>query len=248
MCIRDRGATIHIAQAIPPHAGLGSGTQLALAIGMAYSALYGLNLQPNEIAQLTARGARSGIGVGAFMHGGVIVDGGRGENTLVPPIIARAEFSADWRIILIMDAGHQGLCGEQEVDAFKQLASVPSHVAEKLSRQVLMQALPALAEQDLAGFGAAVQALQIATGDYFAPAQGGRYASQKVANVLHSLENQGVHCVGQSSWGPTGFAIVASEDEAVERVKALIAQFEGETSLSFVITSGAQCGVMVESN
>ena len=97
--------------------------------------------------------------------------------------------------------------GQAEVAAFKSLPQFPSESAEKLCRHVLMQALPALAEADLVSFGQAIKQLQEVSGDYFAPVQGGRYASAKVASLLAWLESQGVPCVGQSSWGPTGFAI-----------------------------------------
>lgn len=240
------GASIVIHQAISAHAGLGSGTQLALAVGMAFSALYDLNLTPVEIASITSRGARSGIGIGTFLQGGVIVDGGRGSQTQIPPVIARADFPTNWRIILIYDASHQGLCGEHEHHAFLQLQPAQAQVSEQLCRQVLMQALPALAEEDLPSFGRAICALQTATGDYFAPAQGGRFASLKVAQVLQFLENQGVHCVGQSSWGPTGFAIVANEAQAHEVKEKLIAHFCAEKALTFQCVRGENRGAILD--
>lgn len=239
-----QGANIQIKQAIPAHAGLGSGTQMALAVGMVYSKLYDLNLQANQIAQFTARGARSGIGVGTFLYGGVVVDGGRGANTITPPIIARANFPQDWRVILILDTSNQGVHGEQEVNAFNQLPPVSKAVAEKLCHLVLMQALPALAEQDLASFGVVVRELQIATGDYFSPAQGGRYASPKVAQVLDWFAQQGVVCAGQSSWGPTGFAIVDSQEKAQCFVNGLNEYFAFEKALSFVVTQAQHHGTI----
>jgi predicted sugar kinase len=78
-----------------------------------------------------------------------------------------------------------------------------------------MQALPALAEHDLANFGAAIKELQIGLGDYFAPAQGGsRFMSPAVAAVLDTLDGAGAFGIGQSSWGPTGFAFAPTPDEA----------------------------------
>ena len=77
---------------------------------------------------------------------------------------------------------------------------------------MLMQALPALVERDIEGFGDAIGELQRITGDYFSPAQGGRFSSRAVAEALAWLESQGIAGVGQSSWGPTGFAIMAGED------------------------------------
>jgi beta-RFAP synthase len=248
-CLPTQKAHIVMQQVIPAHAGLGSGTQLALAVGMAYSHLYDLNLTPSQIAQYTTRGARSGIGIGTFLHGGVVVDAGRGAHTVVPPIIARATFPQHWRIILILEASHQGVHGEEEVAAFKKLAPVSGDVSEKLCRHVLMQALPALAEQDIASFGQAVAELQHATGDYFAPAQGGgRYASKNVTEVLSWLVEQGVCCLGQSSWGPTGFAIIESETLASQLMKSLYQQFSNKPELSFVLTAGSREGASIAFN
>ena len=63
-------------EAIPPHAGLGSGTQLALAVGSAFAALEDLHLDVQEIATRLGRGARSGIGIATFAQGGVVLDSG----------------------------------------------------------------------------------------------------------------------------------------------------------------------------
>jgi beta-RFAP synthase len=246
-CSPKNNVHVRMQQVIPAHAGLGSGTQLALTVGMAYSQLYSLDLTPSQIAQYTARGARSGIGIGTYLHGGVVIDGGRGLDTVVPPMIARADFPEEWRIILILEDCHQGVHGEEEVAAFKNLAPVPAQVSEKICRHVLMQALPALAEHNIVDFGRAVAELQHATGDYFAPAQGGgRYASKNVTQVLTWLENQGVYCLGQSSWGPTGFAIVENETLANELLLRLNQQFANQPLLSFKLTKGCNHGAKVE--
>ena len=78
-----------------------------------------------------------------------------------------------------------------------------------------MQGLPAVLEQQLQEFGDVVSELQRAVGDHFAPSQGGRFASQDVADTLSFLETQGAVGVGQSSWGPTGFCMVADEQSAL---------------------------------
>ena len=78
-----------------------------------------------------------------------------------------------------------------------------------------MQVLPALAEGDLDTFGAAITELQASLGDHYAPVQGGsRFTSPDVAAVLDHLGRAGAVGIGQSSWGPTGFAFAASPDEA----------------------------------
>jgi beta-RFAP synthase len=233
----DAGLHIHLDQVIPEHSGLGSGTQLSLAVGMAMNALYQRNLSVNEVAVLTQRGTRSGIGLGTFSTGGLIVDGGRASKSPVPPVIARAEFPEDWPILLIFDKGHSGVYGTQELAAFQNLPHFPEASAALLCRKVLMQALPAIAERDLSAFGQAIQTLQAVTGDYFAPAQGGgRYTSPLVAKVLSQLQVNGVHCLGQSSWGPTGFAIFENQLEAETQLNQLNATFGHEQTLQFLLT------------
>jgi predicted sugar kinase len=90
-----------------------------------------------------------------------------------------------------------------------------------------MQALPALAERELAPFGAAVARIQEVVGDYFAPRQGGRrFTSAKVEAAIGRLTREGATGGGQTSWGPTGFAFV--ESEAAARV--LLARLGPEAS------------------
>lgn len=237
-----QGMHMHLLQAIPEHAGLGAGTQISLAVGLALSELYGLDLTAREIAVHTERGARSGIGLGTFAAGGVVVDGGRGGQTDVPPIIARTDFPKAWRILLILDKSSAGVHGKAELEAFRTLPAFPAGTAAMLCRRVLMQALPALAEQDLPAFGAAIRELQVHTGDYFAPVQGGRYASTKVAAVLDWLEAQHMSCYGQSSWGPTGFAILEDEQRAAHFLRLLQERF---TELEFMMCKGRNEGAIL---
>ena len=87
--------------------------------------------------------------------------------------------------------------------------------AAHLCRLVLMKALPALAECDIGAFGSAIKEMQARLGDYFAPVQGGsRFSSPDVGAALGLLENAGAFGIGQSSWGPTGFAFAPSSEEA----------------------------------
>ena len=243
----------NIRQHIPEHAGLGSGTQTALAVGAAISQLYKLKLSSAQIAELTGRGGRSGIGIAAFDYGGLLIDGGRAARTNtslsklssnVPPLLARYDFPEDWRVLLILDASQPGIHGEVEREAFKQLPEFSESLAAHLCRYVLMQAMPAIVEQDLTAFGFAIQELQSHVGDYFAPAQGGRYASQQVGAVLQALQNMGVACFGQSSWGPTGFAVFENELEAEKHLQQLETMFL-DSHLSWKICSARNAGAEI---
>ncbi|HSH73018.1 MAG TPA: beta-ribofuranosylaminobenzene 5'-phosphate synthase family protein [Methylophilaceae bacterium] len=241
-----QGMHMQLKEVIPEHAGLGSGTQMSLGIGSVMNRLYQLGLGIKDIALLSARGARSGIGLGTFLSGGVVVDGGRGAATKVPPTIARMDFPEAWRIVLIFDHDNIGVHGEQEIEAFRSLPEFPADIAASMCRYVLMQALPALAESDLVSFGAAIRELQMRTGDYFAPVQSGRYASSRIAKVLAWLEAKGVVCSGQSSWGPTSFAIFADKDEAETMLQQLRTEFANQQQLEFMLCKGHNQGAILQ--
>ena len=203
-----------IEAAMPAHAGLGSGTQLALAVATALRRLHGLAPDPRGDAARLGRGARSGIGIALFESGGLVLDGGVGASAAPPPLLARLAVPADWRVLLLLDPAQAGFSGAAERDAFAVLPPMPAAGAAALCRLVLMQALPALAAADFPGFGDAVTRLQQAVGDYFAPAQGGRFASPRVAAALDRLAALGAVGLGQSSWGPSGFAFAPDQDAA----------------------------------
>lgn len=237
--------SIKVHREIPRHFGLGSGTQMALAIGMGISRLLNLNLALTDIARITKRGMRSGIGIGTFAKGGLVLDGGRGTNTIVPPILTQFPFPEQWRILLIFDHHFVGVHGNEEIQAFARLKDVDLAQTQALNHQMLMRGLPAVQEGDLQVFGEVVARLQAYTGDYFAPAQGGgRYASKSVAEVLGYLTHCGVKCVGQSSWGPTGFAIFQSEVVATQYLAQLQSTFK-QPELSWLLCKASNVGATV---
>src|SRR5690606_9356913 len=80
----DGNYSLDIIRAIPAHAGLGPGTQLALAIGVALKTLEQQEISPVALGETVGRGARSAIGMAAFEAGGFVVDGGRGRSPEPP--------------------------------------------------------------------------------------------------------------------------------------------------------------------
>ncbi|QWF69907.1 GHMP kinase [Methylomonas paludis] len=234
---------IELISAIPEHVGLGSGTQMCLAIGMGLSEFYGLGLTARDVARLTERGARSGIGIAVFEKGGLVVDGGRGPTTQTPPLLAHLPVPADWRFILVFDQRGQGLHGQQEINAFKQLPAFSRSDAEKLSYLLLMQALPAVAENDLTSFGAVISALQAAVGEHFAAVQGGIFTSPEVAAAMQMLEQLGAVAIGQTSWGPTGFCAVKAV--AAQAMLQQAEQAFAGTHLVFMLVTASNQGAEI---
>jgi len=209
-------AHVQVTEAIPAHVGLGSGTQLALAIGAGLARLHGVAWTPRELAMAAGRGLRSGIGIASFAQGGLAVDDGRGKSDAPPPLVARVEFPAEWPIVLLLDGAQRGLHGTAEHEAFRSLPAFPAGLADRLCRLLVMQLLPAIAERDFASVAASIGEMQHRLGDYFAPAQGGRWTSAAVGEALNRLRCAGIVGIGQTSWGPTGFALAPSPARAGE--------------------------------
>lgn len=215
---RPLGAHLRVHRAIPPHAGLGSGTQLALAVARGVAELHGLPADPGALARAVGRGRRSGVGTWAFALGGFVLEGGRRSGADGPaPLLARLPMPAGWRCVIAVPRGAPGLSGDEEEAAFARLAPPDQHEVERVAHLVLMQLLPALAEADLPAFGAALSEVQRITGGWFAPVQGGAFAPGEGAELVRRMQDWGATGVGQSSWGPAVYGIVSD----MERCHAL---------------------------
>jgi beta-ribofuranosylaminobenzene 5'-phosphate synthase len=234
-------ARIIVDEASPEHAGFGSGTQLGLAVAAALARLYSARVATPDLAKAIGRGARSGIGIGAFDSGGFLVDGGLAPGAAPAPVIARLAFPAAWRVLLLLDPARQGLHGSGETAAFGKLPAFSEALAGRLCRVLLLRLLPGLAEHDFAAVSSSLGEIQERLGDYFSAAQNGRYSSPGVAEALIWLKSRGILGIGQSSWGPTGFALFASLTEAEAAAKAAAARF-AERHLDFRIVGGRNRG------
>jgi beta-ribofuranosylaminobenzene 5'-phosphate synthase len=238
-------ARIAIDEASPEHAGFGSGTQLGLAVAAALARAHGAPAATGDLAKAIGRGARSGIGIGAFDSGGFLVDGGLAPGADPAPIVARLAFPAEWRVLLILDPARQGLHGGGEAAAFGTLPDFPAALAGRLCRLLLLRLLPGLAERDFAAASSALGEMQERLGDHFSAAQNGRYSSPAVAEALAWLKGEGILGLGQSSWGPTGFALLESAARAEAVAKAARGRFGAPLGLDFRIVGARNRGADV---
>jgi beta-ribofuranosylaminobenzene 5'-phosphate synthase len=211
---------------IPPHAGLGSGTQLALAVARASAELYGLPTDVTTLARAVDRGRRSAVGTWTFALGGFVLEGGRKPSDEAPaPLLARLPMPTAWRCVVVVPDGKPGLAGDEEAAAFGRLPPPPAAEVARVAHLVLMQLLPAVAVADLPAFGAALTEVQRITGGWFAPAQGGVFAPGETGELVEQLRQWGAIGVGQSSWGPAVYGIVADAGAAAAlagRVRAIL--------------------------
>jgi len=136
--------------------------------------------------------------------------------------VSHLAFPDRWRVIVVLDPMRRGIHGADEAAAFAKLPPFPAGDAARLCRLVIMKALPAVVDHDIVSFGSAIKELQACVGDYFATAQGGtRFTSTDVAAMLTALDREGAFGIGQSSWGPTGFAFAPTAEEADRLVHIL---------------------------
>lgn len=234
-------------RAPPAHAGFGSGTQLALAVGRAFAACHGLEVETRRLAALLGRGERSGVGIAGFDRGGLLLDGGPGGAGMVAPLLAQTVFPPRWRVLLVLDDRLDGLHGSQERAAMDRLAPFPRELAAELCHQVVMRLLPGIMEGVFEPFAEGISTVQRLIGDYFAPAQGGSmYTSASVGRFLEWIRPRYCAGIGQSSWGPTGFAVLPSAERAAEVIAAARAAGVLDPALRVVVVTGRNRGALLE--
>ena len=213
------GASLAVESGIPRHAGLGSGTQLALAVYAAIARAYDREPDIRAAAPDLDRGGRSGVGVATFERGGFVVDAGhprarfttdrppRGEWS-VPPVAVRHDVPEDWRFVVVVPDVESGRSGDRE-DASMRAAveRAEPDIAEDIAVTVTGRLLPAIAAGDRGAFGAGVAEIDRLNGVWYADEQGGVYRPP-VGTIVDELDaSPAVSGAGQSSWGPTVYGV-----------------------------------------
>ncbi len=229
------GISIIIEKDYPSHVGLGSGTQAALAAGVAVDRLYNLGLNVFEIAARIGRGGTSGIGVAAFENGGFILDGGHkfsvkkaflpsaASKLPPPPVLLRRDFP-EWDIVVAIP-GEKGASLKNEINIFQKVCPVPLREVERLSHTILMQLLPALVEEDIATFGKSINSIQELG-----------FKKREVElqprsnELMQALREGGAYGAGMSSFGPTVYAF----GEDAMNLKKIAEELLGEKGQVFV--------------
>jgi beta-ribofuranosylaminobenzene 5'-phosphate synthase len=219
---------INVKQAIPAHVGLGSGTQLSLAIAVALAKLLNVKASIQELAVVMGRAKRTGVGTAIFEKGGFVVDGGRAiinpGTSKFPPLIYHQPFPTEWRFVVAIPSLIEGLSNSQENHAFNKLTKMPAEDVGRICRLTMLKLLPALSEHNIRSFGEALTYIQEIIGGYFAQVQGGRFTRADVADCMEFMKETGAYGVGQSSWGPALYGVVKQEEakEMLSKVKTYL--------------------------
>ncbi|MFB6090914.1 MAG: beta-ribofuranosylaminobenzene 5'-phosphate synthase family protein [Halobellus sp.] len=223
------GASVTVERALPRHVGLGSGTQLALAVLSAVARAHGREPEVRSRAPDLGRAGRSGVGVATFERGGFVVDGGHPSDAFTadrpadgtwttPPLTVRRGVPDDWRFLVVVpdaDVGRNGDCEDESMR--RVIEDADPAVGDQVAGTVLRRLLPAIAEGSAARFGAAAERIGRLNGTWYADEQSGTYRAP-VGRLVDALGDEpSCFGVGQSSWGPCVYAVTDERHAAQAR-------------------------------
>ena len=220
---------IEVVHAPSLHVGLGTGTQLAMAVAAGLHAFWECpSRDAAALARCVARGHRSAIGLYGFVHGGLLYESGKEKQDEIAPLVDRVELVPAWRFVLVRPRNQQGLADEAERNAFADLPPVPIERTETLRREAAEHLMPAAAEGRFHEFSESLYRFGYAAGLNFATTQGGPFAGERLMGLVEYIRQYGVRGVAQSSWGPTLFAVLPSEEAAADLIARLRGRPDGE--------------------
>jgi beta-ribofuranosylaminobenzene 5'-phosphate synthase len=204
---------VDVKQRAAPHFGLGSGTQLAMAVAESMCLYLGIEVSPHDLAvHVAQRGNRSAVGVHGYLTGGLIFESGRHETEL-NAIERRIELPSEWCVgIFRPSVNVPPVCGDLEQSQFADVST--ARADQQLRELIEQQILPAAESRDFSDFASSVQAYNHASGMLFQSVQAGPYNGPAVTQLIQTLSECGATGIGQSSWGPGVFAWFESRLEA----------------------------------
>ncbi len=178
-------------------------------------------LDAEQLARLSGRGARSAVGTHGFLHGGLIVERGKLAGEPLSPLERQIALPADWRYVILYPRGTHGLAGEDEQTAFRDLPPVPAATTAALRQEVERELIPAAMAGDFERFSRSVYRFGRQAGECFAARQWGAFATAATAQLVETIRQLGISGVGQSSWGPAVFTLLANHEAATRFVDQL---------------------------
>jgi beta-ribofuranosylaminobenzene 5'-phosphate synthase len=244
--IPDACFHVDVLQCPPEHTGLGVGTALTMAVGAAVVSECGEEeLRYERLAVVLGRGLRSAVGLNLFRDGNFVIDAGKTATEEVGRLAACIPVPSSWRVLCVRPNLPPRWFGVEEKRAFANAPKWPLSKIERLSRIALLDLAPTLWDANFAMFSEALYEFNRIAGEAFATVQGGPYADPQIGAIIAELRTLGCAGVGQSSWGPTIFALCESAEQAEELRRCLQATEAGREAPSEVATP-SRIGARVE--
>ncbi|MHA1651604.1 MAG: beta-ribofuranosylaminobenzene 5'-phosphate synthase [Candidatus Helarchaeota archaeon] len=255
----DDNVFLQITSNIPAHVGLGSKTQLSLAISKALCLLNNIEKTPYELARLTSRAGTSRIGLTAFERGGFIVDGGHSfgkgqqKETYLPssaskappaPVLYWEPVPEDWYFVVTIPHIKRGAHGSEEIDIFQTNCPIALNDVKTICHIILMKILPSMKEKRIESFGQGIYELQsIGFKKIEVELQ-----DEIVSQLIKFCRENGAAGSGMSSFGPTVFAIIKGLSNAQKLrqkiEKFLKNQYEADIFITNVNNTGAHINIL----
>ncbi|MHA1372047.1 MAG: beta-ribofuranosylaminobenzene 5'-phosphate synthase family protein [Promethearchaeota archaeon] len=256
LSISDLGIRISIREVIPSHVGLGSKTQLSLALADGILRILDLKagMSAYDIACLVRRGGTSGIGINSYFSGGFILDGGhefgvgREKEEFSPssasragpaPLLMRHAMPSEWRVVCAVPELEAGAHGDVEVDIFKRYCPVSLSDVEELCHLILMRLLPAIRLHDFTGVCYCLDRFQGLGFKRVEVELRGSY----LKDLMDEWRSAGAPFVGLSSFGPLIYTFAENGSDAIillEKIKGIIGGSGGYYFVTEFNNTGAQ--------
>ena len=215
--------SLKVESLIDTHVGLGSGTQLAMAIVTAFNEEYQLRMSLDEMACLAGSGGTSNIGIYSFLHGGFNLDSGRlfpeEKNEIGPgekftfsklsPLLLRMDMP-QWHLCIVIPKIKKRIYDVMEEDLFQEYTPIAEEDVNALCKCLLTGVLPAIKTESFFAFCRSIeQCMQYG----FKKKEIGSYGSL-IYDTFLNLKNKGAEGVGMSSFGPAVFGFYETYEKA----------------------------------
>lgn len=236
---------IALQQEAAKHCGFGSGTQTAMAVGLALSTWYELALgDAEQLSTIMKRGLRSAIGTHGFFRGGFLVDRGKRNDGELASLDMNLEFPESWPVLILNLQVAHGIHGAEEIAAFRQIPTSSREHRDRMIAMVKDQIAPAIEAKNYDEFADVLFEYGRSSGSAYATIQGGDFHSPPIEKLIYKVREFGVPAVGQSSWGPCVFAIAGNDDVAISLTQFLKSEFGN--SLEITQTSALNKGAEIK--
>jgi len=256
---RPRHFDLNVIEAPTEHIGLGSGTQLALAIGLGLQIFehaestrfeHVINKLSEadvlDVALKLGRAGRTVIGTMGFQLGGLLIDWGRSANEPDKPQSQRVNFPVDWPILLVTLPHPPGLHGHAELEAFEREIQRHAGLRQEMLELLRGGILPGIDRSDFKQFAKATWEFGIRSGRIFETIQNGIFCSPAVADLVERFRKAGAEAVVQSSWGPTIGVVFPSTEDAARVAEQACRDLPDETEIH--VTTADNRGTRIETD
>ncbi|OJF70633.1 hypothetical protein BK026_18685 [Alteromonas sp. V450] len=213
------GIHITLANELPPHIGLGSGTSITLAAIEALLLINEYDYSVRELQKLSGRGGTSGVGIHSYFCGGFVYDLGVKANSeahlpsshTVPNEIPSLLFRNDYpfgNIIYLYPKHEHKNHGVEEYNFFLDSTPITDIEAYKACYSSIFEVTASLVDGDQQSFFRAIEKIKETKWKTLEVEHSGTISLR----ILSELEHLNIAGFGMSSMGP-GIFILSEPDQ-----------------------------------